>query len=150
MPFSAVLIRLRRAGWSPAPVSGFSMRIIVADDHEVVRKGVCSVLSTRRNIEVCGEASNGLEAIEKALQLYPDLIILDVTMPTMDGLATTKEIKRLLPTIPIIILSVHDGPGIIRAAQEAGAQGFVTKSDVALTLLKAVDAVLRGETFFAD
>ena len=126
------------------------MRIIVADDHEVVRRGVCSVLGTRENIEVCAEASNGQEAIEKALQLNPDLIILDVAMPTMDGQTATKEIKKLLPKIPVLILSVHDGHEMIRAVREAGAQGFVTKSAVAPTLLDAVDAVLRGETYFAD
>jgi DNA-binding NarL/FixJ family response regulator len=111
---------------------------------------VRSVLGTQKNIDVCGEASNGQEAIEKAIQLKPDLIIMDVTMPTMDGLTATKEIKKVLPLIPIIILSVHDGHEIIQAARVAGARGFVTKSAVAPTLLNAVDAVLRGETFFAE
>jgi DNA-binding NarL/FixJ family response regulator len=122
---------------------------VVADDHEVVRKGVRSVLGTRKNIEVC-EASNGQEAVLKAHSLNPDLILMDVTMPVLDGLSATKQIKESLPKIPIIILSVHDGPGIIRAAQEAGAQGFVTKSSVSPGLLNAMDAVLRGERFFAD
>ena len=117
------------------------MRILVADDHEVVRKGVYTVLGTRKNIEVCGEASNGEEAVGKALQLNADLIILDVTMPTMDGLTAARKIRIALPKIPIIILSVHDGPEIIQAAREAGAQGFVTKSAVAPILLNAVDAV---------
>ena len=149
MTLSAILVRLSRTASSPATAPGSSIRIVVVDDHGVIRRGVRSVLGTRKNIEIY-EASSGYEAIEKALQLHPDLIILDVAMPTMDGLTTTKEIKKLLPTIAIIILSVHDGPGIVRAAQEAGAQGFVTKSAVAPALLKAVDAVLRGETFFAD
>ena len=68
----------------------------------------------------------------------------------MDGLTATKEIKKVLPKVPIIILSMHDGPGIVRAAQEAGAEGFVTKGSVALTLLDAMDAVLRGETYFGQ
>jgi two-component system response regulator NreC len=126
------------------------MRIFVVDDHEVVRKGVRSVLRARKNLEVCGEASNGQEAVLKALSLNPDLILMDVTMPVLDGLSATRQIKETLPQIPIIILSVHDGPEMIHAAQAAGAQGFVTKSAVAPALLKAVDAVLRGETFFAD
>ena len=124
-------------------------RIIVADDHEVVRKGVCMVLGSRKNIEVSAEASNGQEAVLKALRLNPDLIIMDVTMPVLDGFSATKQIKQSLPKIPIIILSMHDGPEMIRAALEAGAQGFVPKSAVAPTLLNAVDAVLRGETFFS-
>jgi DNA-binding NarL/FixJ family response regulator len=86
----------------------------------------------------------------KALSLNPDLILMDVTMPVLDGLSATRQIKETQPQIPIIILSVHDGPEMIHAAQAAGAQGFVTKSAVAPALLKAVDAVLRGETFFAD
>jgi DNA-binding NarL/FixJ family response regulator len=126
------------------------VRIVVADDHELVRKGVCMVLGSRTNIEVVGEASNGQEAVLKALRLNPDLIIMDVTMPVLDGLSATKQINQRLPKIPIIILSMHDGPEMIRAAQSAGAQGFVTKKDVASTLLDAVDAVLRGGTFFAD
>ncbi len=123
---------------------------MVADDHEIVRKGVCLVLGSRKNIEVSEEASNGQEAVLKALRLTPDLIIMDVTMPVLDGLSATKQIKESLPKVPIIILSMHDGPEMIRAAQEAGAQGFVTKQDVADALLDAVDAVLHGETFFSS
>ena len=123
-------------------------RIIVADDHEIVRKGVCAVLGSQKNIEVSDEASNGQEAVLKALRLIPDLIIMDVTMPVLDGLSATRQIKESLPKIPIIILSMHDGPEMIRAVQVAGAQGFVTKKDVATALLEAVDAVLHGETFF--
>jgi|SRR5579863_4567466 len=150
MSLSVVLVKLSQTAWSPATVPGSQMRIFVVDDHEVVRKGVRSVLRARKNLEVCGEASNGQEAVLKALSLNPDLILMDVTMPVLDGLSATRQIKETLPQIPIIILSVHDGPEMIHAAQAAGAQGFVTKSAVAPALLKAVDAVLRGETFFAD
>jgi two-component system response regulator NreC len=125
-------------------------RIIVADDHELVRKGVCAVLGSHKNMEVSDEAANGQEAVLKALRLRPDLIIMDVTMPVLDGLSATKQIKESLPQIPVIILSMHDGPEMTRAAQEAGAQGFVTKKDVAGVLLDAVDAVLHGETFFSS
>jgi DNA-binding NarL/FixJ family response regulator len=125
-------------------------RIIVADDHEIVRKGVCMVLGSRKNVEVSAEASNGQEAVLKALRLNPDLIIMDVNMPVLDGVSATKQIRHDLPKIPVIILSAHDGPEMIQAAQEAGAQGFVTKNDVAASLLDAVDAVLHGETFFSS
>ena len=126
------------------------MRILIADDHEVVRKGVCSLLESRADLKVCGEATNGQEAVDLARQLDPDLVVLDVTMPVLDGFSAAKKIKQLLPAIPILMLSMHAGPEMVRAAKAAGAQGFVTKTDVAGTLLKAVDVVLHGETFFTD
>jgi DNA-binding NarL/FixJ family response regulator len=125
------------------------LRILVVDDHDIARKAVCVVLGSRESIEVCGEASDGEEAIEKALQMNPDCIIMDVYMPKMDGLSAANQIKKTLPTVPIIMLSAQDNLEIIQAAQGAGAQGFVTKSDAAAVLLSAVDAVLQGQTFFA-
>jgi two-component system, NarL family, nitrate/nitrite response regulator NarL len=125
------------------------LRILIADDHEVVRKGVCTILQSRENLEVCGEATNGAEAVQKASQLNPDLIILDVSMPVLDGFAAAREIRTTLPAIPILMLSMHAGREMVRASQAAGAQGFVTKIEVAGTLLKAVDALLQGNTFFA-
>src|SRR5579863_1400828 len=105
------------------------MRILVADDHEIVRRGVCSLLATRKNIEVCGEASNGREAVRRAFSLNPDLIVIDATMPVLDGFSATKQIKQGLPKTPVIILSMHDGAVMNRAARDAGAEEFVTKSD---------------------
>ena len=125
------------------------MRVVVADDHAAVRKCVCTVLKSIAGVEICAEASNGKEAVEKALEISPDLIILDVNMPTMDGLSAAKHISKKLPLVPIIMISVGDGPEIIRAAQDAGAQGFVTRSDVPEALLGAVDAVREGKTFFS-
>jgi DNA-binding NarL/FixJ family response regulator len=114
------------------------MRVLVVDDHETVRRGVRSILETRKDVEICGEASNGQEAVEKTSELKPDLIVLDVTMPVLDGFSE----------VPILILSMHEGKSIVRAAQQAGVQGFVTKSEAGSVLLKAVDAVLQGRTFF--
>jgi DNA-binding NarL/FixJ family response regulator len=124
------------------------LRILIADDHEIVRKGICSILESRKNIDICGEASNGQDAVEKASQLNPDLIILDVTMPNLDGFAAARQIRTFLPEVPILILSMHAGPSVVREAQQAGAQGFVSKSEAGHVLLKAVDAVLQGQTFF--
>jgi DNA-binding NarL/FixJ family response regulator len=126
------------------------VRILVADDHEIVRRGVSSLLESRDDFEVCAEATNGEDAIKQAQQLKPDLIVLDVTMPGMDGLTAAKLIKKRQPGIPILILSMHGGSEIIRAAQLAGVQAFITKSDAAKVLLEAVDAVLQGETFFSS
>jgi two-component system, NarL family, nitrate/nitrite response regulator NarL len=125
------------------------VRILIADDHEIVRKGVSSLLQSRENFEICGEAANGEEAVQQARQLVPDLVVLDVTMPVLDGISAAKLIRKLLPSTPILILSTHEGREMVRAAKQAGAQAFVTKSEVSSVLLKAVDAVLEGHTFFS-
>jgi DNA-binding NarL/FixJ family response regulator len=124
------------------------LRILVVDDHETVRKGVCSILQTGVNVEVCGEASNGEEAVQRAIELRPDLIILDITMPVLDGFSAAEQIKSILPNVPIIMLSMHEGDGVVRQARRAGIQGFVTKSAAGQALLKAVDVVLEGQTYF--
>jgi two-component system, NarL family, nitrate/nitrite response regulator NarL len=124
------------------------VRILVVDDHPVVRKGVCSVLAQREDIAVCAQASDGREALRQAMELVPDLVILDVSMPNVDGLAAAKLIKAAVPEVRILMLSVHDGPQIIRAAQAAGADGFLPKTEVGETLLEAVDMLGQGGTFF--
>ena len=126
------------------------MRILVADDHEAVRKGVCAILSSRLDIEVCGEASNGQEAIDKAHELKPDLIILDITMPVLNGIDAARIIRQTLPKLPILLLSMHDGKHIIEDARRIGLQGYVSKSEASATLLAAVDALLRNQTFFPE
>jgi DNA-binding NarL/FixJ family response regulator len=124
------------------------VRILVADDHEAVRKGVCAILASRLDVEVCGEASNGQEAIVKAHDLKPDLIILDITMPVLSGLDAARVIRLTLPELPIVLLTMHEGKHIIEDAQKIGIEGFVYKSDASASLLAAVDAVLRNEPFF--
>ena len=108
------------------------------------------ILGTRGDIEVCGEASNGREAIDKAQELMPDLIILDITMPVLSGIDAAEVIRKRLPHIPILFLSMHQGRQIIAEAQRIGVSGYVRKSDAAATLLNAVDALLRNEPFFPD
>ena len=126
------------------------MRILIADDHEVVRRGVRSVLESCQGYDVCAEAQNGDEAVKLATKLNPDFIVLDVSMPMLDGFSAAKKIKQALPSTPILMLSMHSGREMIRASQAAGAQGFVTKTDVAAVLLKAVEALRQGQTFFAE
>lgn len=125
-----------------------ALRILVADDHEAVRKGVCVILSSREDIEVCGEAANGQEAIDKAHELKPDLIILDITMPVFSGIDAAEVIRQSMPHVPILLLSMHDSMQIIEQAKRIGVRGFVSKSEAATTLLLAVDALLRNDTFF--
>jgi DNA-binding NarL/FixJ family response regulator len=118
------------------------VRILIADDHSVVRKGVCSILESRsEHFEVCGEAC-------KAMQLKPHLIILDVTMPVLDGFKAAKKISAELPEIPILMLSMHTGDEMVRISRSVGAKGFVTKLEIDGVLLKAARALLAGNTFF--
>jgi len=127
-----------------------SLRILVADDYASVRKGISTLLAALDGVEVCGEACNGQEAVTLAIQLTPDLIILDVTMPVLDGLGAAKKIRNVMPDLPILILSMHDGREMIRAAHAAGAHGFVSKSEIGDALSKAVFALLQGRTVFPD
>jgi two-component system, NarL family, response regulator NreC len=125
------------------------IRVLIADDHDVVRRGVRSILLSRPDVEVCGEASDGQEAIEKALELKPDIIVLDLTMPVMGGFAAAAELRRRLPDIPILFYSIHDGAYLVAEAKRLGVQGFVSKSRISEALLEAIDAVVvRKTTFF--
>jgi DNA-binding NarL/FixJ family response regulator len=126
------------------------MRCLLVDDYESVRMGVAAILSSRPNIQICGEASNGREAIEKARELKPDLIILDVTMPVLDGINSAKEIRTFLPEVPILFFSMHDGVYLVHEAKMAGGQGFVNKTDARAMLLDAVDALVNKQTYFPD
>jgi DNA-binding NarL/FixJ family response regulator len=126
------------------------MRCLLVDDHESVRMGVAAILSSRPNIEVCGEAVNGREAVEKARELKPDLIILDVNMPVLDGIHSAKEIRTFLPDVPILFFSMHDGVYLVHEAKMAGVQGLVSKTDARATLLDAVDALAKKQTYFPD
>ena len=114
-----------------------------------MRRGVRSILLSRSDVEVCGEACDGKEAIEKALELKPDVIVLDLTMPVMGGFAAAAELRRRLPDVPILFYSIHDGAYLVAEAKRLGVQGFVSKSRISDTLLEAIDAVaVRKTTFF--
>jgi two-component system response regulator NreC len=115
-----------------------------------VRKGVCAILSSRLDIEVCGEAANGREAIEKAIELNPDLIILDVTMPILSGFDAARQIRRVLPKSPIVMLTMHDSNQLIAEAKKLGVNGYVSKSHAAHILLQAIDAVLSNQMFYPE
>jgi two-component system, NarL family, response regulator DegU len=124
------------------------MRILVADDHEFVRKGVCEILSTYFAKLECVEASNGQDAVVKALTVKPDFIILDINMPLLGGFGAAKEIQRSLPQIPILFFTMHTGDQFVLEARRAGVQGFVAKDRAGEDLIRAVEALLRKETFF--
>jgi DNA-binding NarL/FixJ family response regulator len=124
------------------------LRILVADDHEIVRRGLCALLQKHEGWEVCGEASDGREALALASQLKPDVIILDIGMPNLNGLATTRQILRDDPNSKIIVLTITDSDQVIREALDAGARGFVLKSDAARDLVSAVEALQNKRMFF--
>jgi DNA-binding NarL/FixJ family response regulator len=124
------------------------VRILIADDHEVVRRGLCTLLQTHEGWEICGEAKDGREAVEMAKQMKPDVVILDVGMPNLNGLAATRQLAQQNPNQKIIVLTITDSDEVIREALDAGARGFVLKSDAARDLVSAVEALQRGRMFF--
>jgi two-component system nitrate/nitrite response regulator NarL len=124
------------------------VRVLVADDHEVMRMGIRSLLQFRSGWSVCAEASNGQEAVEKARQFHPDVVVMDITMPVMNGLEAAREIARAQPQIPVILFSLHVSDDLYQHLQLDGIRGAVAKADAARDLTQAVETVLRGETFF--
>src|SRR5882724_7770046 len=124
------------------------LRILLADDHEIVRRGLRSLLEKREGWEVCGEASDGREAIEKALELKPDVVIVDIGMPNLNGLDTTRQLLQHDPHFKVIVLTITDSDEVVREALDAGARGFVLKSDAARDLVAAVEALQRNRMFF--
>lgn len=124
------------------------MRILVVDDHELVRRGIRSLLLSRPDLDVCGEAADGQDAVELSQQLKPDVIVMDISMPRLDGLQATREIRKILPQTNILVLSQHDSPEMMRQALNAGARGYVVKSALSANLMTGIDKVYRGEAFF--
>jgi two-component system CheB/CheR fusion protein len=127
-----------------------SARVLIADDHEIMRQGVRTLLASEVNWEICGEAVNGREAVEKTAQLSPDLVILDLNMPVLDGLAALREIVAKRPSAKILVLTVHDSDSTIHEIFTAGAQGCLLKSQTAHDLVRAVKMVLSGQVFRPD
>src|ERR1700681_355003 len=123
------------------------LRILVADDHELVRRGIRGLLRARRGWTVVGEAVNGWEAIEKANRLKPDVAILDISMPDLDGLQATRQIRKAVPTTEVVVLTMHESDQMVRRVLDAGALGYVLKSDLATQLVKAVKDVSAGKQF---
>ena len=123
-------------------------RILVADDHEIVRRGLIALLEGQPGWEICGEASDGRQTVERAQQLKPDVVVLDIGMPGLNGLETTRVLKKTLPQVKVLVLTLHDSDQVIREVLDAGAVGFLLKSDAARDLVAAVDALKRGRTYF--
>ncbi|HEV7217363.1 MAG TPA: response regulator transcription factor [Terriglobales bacterium] len=125
-------------------------RILIADDHEVVRRGLVALLQGQTDWQVCGEAVDGREAVDKAQQLKPDVIILDIGMPSLNGLEATRQILKTNPHARVLILTLHDSDQVVRDVLNAGARGFLLKSDAARDLVAAVEALRRDKTYFTS
>jgi DNA-binding NarL/FixJ family response regulator len=126
-----------------------TIRILLVDDHPIVRQGLRTLLEGHSDWEVIGEASDGAEAVEKAKDLSPDVMVLDVTMPRMNGLEACRLLRRQSPALEILFVTQHDSPQMMREALEAGARGYVVKSNAARDLLAAVEAVSQHRVFTA-
>jgi DNA-binding NarL/FixJ family response regulator len=126
------------------------LRILIADDHPLVRRGVRELLSSRRGWQVVGEASNGAEAVEKVMELKPDVAVLDFSMPRLDGSQAAALIARKMPETAVVVLTMHDSDRITHQVLRAGVRGLVLKSDADRTLFGAIEAVVEQRTFYTE
>jgi DNA-binding NarL/FixJ family response regulator len=124
------------------------VRILIADDHDIVRRGTRAVLESQPGWEVCGLATNGREAVARAIELKPDVVILDMTMPELNGLDAAIQIKGQLPHTEILMFSGHESEDLIRRAFEAGVKSFIVKSEAHHSLVDAVKALSLHKPFF--
>ena len=125
-----------------------SLRILVVDDHDVVRQGVRLILRRTPEWQVCGEAENGVEALEKCEELNPDLIILDVSMPGKDGLEVATELHARKSSAKVLVMTMHESKELAAAVKRVGAKGYVIKSHAARDLLNAIQSIVDGGDFF--
>ena len=125
------------------------IRVLVVDDHTIVRDGIRALLGLAGDIEVVGEAENGREALEKVRELVPDVVLMDVAMPTMDGLEATRRIHREFPQTKVLALTQYDDREYVFSVVEAGAQGFISKTAASAEVVSGIRAVYRGDSFLS-
>lgn len=126
------------------------IRIVVAEDHNLVRQGICKLLEETGDMQIVGEADNGNDSVKLVTLLHPDVLVLDISMPQLNGLATLKQIKALKPSPQVVILSMHADLGIVEHALLGGAVGYVLKQSVAAELLTAVRAASTGSVYLSS
>jgi two-component system response regulator NreC len=123
------------------------LRILLADDHGLVRRGARAILQAQRDWKVVGEAANGREALEKAVKLKPDVLVADISMPELDGIEVTRQIRESLPEIKVLVLTMHESEHMVRRALQSGANGYLLKTDIVDYLPKAVKAIADNKRF---
>lgn len=123
------------------------IRVLVVDDHTLVREGVMALLQLHEGLEVVGEASNGAQAIDKATELGPDVVLMDIAMPGLGGLEATIEIKKRFPEIQVLVLSQYDDREYVSRLLKAGASGYILKKAMGSELVRAIRAVAKGESY---
>jgi len=144
-----------RASLAKAPASAADtrtrkpVRLLLVDDHPVVRKGISFCLQGRGHLQIVGEAANGQEAVVKARELKPDVVLMDIDLPQLNGLAVTELLRKELPQIRVLILSIHTNPEYVLRILQSGARGYVLKDATPEELVRAIDAISSGETFFS-
>lgn len=126
------------------------IKVLIADDHEVVRQGVRNILEAEENIDLCGEATTGRDAVTLCEKLNPDVAILDISMPGLNGIDAARQILKLCPKTKILIFTVHDAERLVYEVVEAGAHGYILKSDAGRHLTAAVKAILAGRHYFSS
>jgi DNA-binding NarL/FixJ family response regulator len=124
------------------------LRILIADDHEVARRGIRAVLESHPGWEVCAEAKDGREAVDLSAAVKPDVVLLDIGMPNLNGLEAARQILAVAPQVAILILTMHDSDNVVKEVLRAGARGFLLKSDAGRDLVSAVEALQAQRTFF--
>jgi two-component system nitrate/nitrite response regulator NarL len=123
--------------------------VLLADDHPVVRRGVSVCLGRYENLQIVGEAADGLEALAKARELSPDIVLMDVDMPNMNGLTATEMLRKELPRVRVLILSMHTHPDFVSRILQSGARGYILKNAPSEELAKAIETVHGGEGYFS-
>ena len=152
---SHVILKANREGGTPILRKETVMkkdqpfRILIVDDYQIVRRGIRAVLQEEPGCEVVGEAAEGFDALKKAEDLQPDVVLLDISLPELNGLSAASRIREVAPTSEIIFLSYHQSPEVVCEAFKIGAKGFICKSDLAHELLDAVRAIGRKEIFLS-
>ncbi len=126
------------------------IRVVIADDHDVVRQGLRAVLETEPRVEMSGEARTGREAVEKSIELKPDVVVLDISMPELNGLEATRKIVKHRPETEVLILTVHESEQLVNDVLRAGAHGYMLKNDAARDLVSAIISLAEGKPFFTS
>jgi DNA-binding NarL/FixJ family response regulator len=127
-----------------------TIRVLVVEDYEPMRQTIRAMLEDRRDLQIVGEASDGLEAVQRAVELKPDLILMDIGLPSLNGIEAARQIRKLIPEAMILFLSQETSPEVIQEALSVSLSGYVVKLNAGIELIPAVDAIISGEQFVSQ